>query len=134
MRRSQLPIVLSMLAVFLSGSLVGALAHRLYAAKTVYTANDRRSPSEYRQRYLNEMKTRLSLDEPQTARLGEVLDRTRQRFHAFNEKHKPEISAIHEEQVREIRGMLNADQQQRYEEYLKERESKRVRDRDKKSK
>ena len=114
-----------MLAVFVSGSVVGALAHRLYSARTVYTATDRRSPNEYRQKYLTEMKTRLSLDDTQTSRLGEALDRTRQRFRDFNEKHKPEISAIHEEQVREIRAMLSPDQQNRYEQYLKERESKR---------
>lgn len=114
-----------MLAVFTSGALVGAFAHRLYTVKTVDAAPQRRSPSEYRQRYLADMKNRLNLDEGQTARLSEALDRTRQRFHDFNEKHKPEIASIHEEQVRDIRGLLKADQQQRYEEYLKEREEKR---------
>jgi hypothetical protein len=117
-----------MLAVFLSGSVVGAFAHRLYMVRTVANADapaQRRSPAEYRQRYLNEMKVRLGLDGAQTSRLGEVLDRTRQRFRDFNEKHKPELSEIHDEQVREVLAMLNTDQQQRYEAYLKEREQKR---------
>jgi Spy/CpxP family protein refolding chaperone len=117
-----------MLAVFLSGSVVGAFAHRLYMVRTVSTAESsaqRRSPAEYRQRYLNEMKLRLGLDDGQTARLGEVLDHTRQRFREFNEKHRDELSGIHEEQVNEIRAMLKPDQQQRYETYLKEREQKR---------
>jgi hypothetical protein len=125
MKRSQLSIVLSMLAVFSSGALVGAFGHRLYTVRTVDAAPQRRSPSEYRQRYLTEMKTRLSLDDSQTARLSQALDRTRERFRTFNEKHKPEISAIHEEQTREIRALLTPEQQGLYEQYLKEREQKR---------
>ena len=127
MRRSQLSIVLSMLAVFTSGTLVGAFAHRLYTVKTVDAA-PRRSPAEYRQKYLSDMKNRLSLDDAQTARLSEALDRTRQRFHAFNEKHKDEISGIHAEQVREINSLLSPDQRQKYEQYLSERERKRKHD------
>jgi hypothetical protein len=127
MKRSQLTIVLSMMAVFLSGSVVGAFAHRLYMVRsaTADAPAQRRSPAEFRQRYLNEMKMRLGLDDLQTSRLSDVLDRTRNRFRDFNEKHKEELSGIHEEQVREIRAMLNPDQQPRYEEYLKEREQKR---------
>lgn len=125
MKRSQLSIVLSMLAVFASGTLVGAFAHRLYVVRTVDAAPQHRSPSEYRRKYVNDMKTRLQLDEGQTARLSDALDRTRERFHAFNEKHKPEISAIHDEQTREIRALLKPEQQPLYEEYLKERDRKR---------
>ena len=127
MKRSQLTIALSMLTVFLSGSVVGAFAHRLYMVRstTADAPAQRRSPSEFRQRYLNEMKMRLGLDEAQTSRLSGVLDQTRTRFRNFNEKHKTELSGIHEEQVREIRAMLKTDQLPRYEAYLKEREQKR---------
>ena len=127
MRRSHLSIALSMLAVFVSGSLVGAFAHRLYMVRTVDAdaSPQRRSPAEFRQRYLNEMKSRLSLDDAQTSRLNEVLDHTRQRFREFNEKHKDEMSLIQDSQVREIRAMLKPEQQQQYEVYLREREQKR---------
>jgi hypothetical protein len=125
MRRSALSIALSMLAVFLSGALVGAFAHRLYTARVVDAATQRRSPAEFRQKYLNDMQSRLQLDDGQTARLGTILDNTRQRFRAFNEKHKAELSAIQDEQVSEIRSILNADQLARYEEYRQERDRKR---------
>ena len=125
MKRSHLSITLSMLAVFLSGGLVGALGHRLYTAKTVYSAPARRSPAEHRQRYLNELKTRLSLNDGQTGKLDQILENTRQRFQAFNAKHKDEMSAIHKEQIREIKAMLEPHQQAPYEEFLKEREKRR---------
>ena len=125
MKRSHLSITLSMLAVFLSGGLVGALGHRLYTAKSVYSAEPRRSPAEHRQRYLNDMKARLSLSDSQTSKLDGILENTRQRFHDFNQKHKSELSGIHEEQVREIRAMLEPHQLGPYEEYRKERERRR---------
>lgn len=126
MKKSSLSIALYMLAVFVSGAIVGAFGHRLYTVRTVEADTGRpRNPSEYRQRYLNDMKARLSLDGTQTSQLSAVLDQTRERFKAFNEKHKAELSEIHETQVRDIRAMLNPAQQTAYEEYRKEREHKR---------
>jgi len=125
MRRSNLTVALYMLAVFVSGGLVGAFGHRLYTVRTVDASSQRRSPAEFRQRYINEMRGRLDLDETQAAKLNEVLDRTRARFREFNEKHKPELSSIQDAQVQEIQALLRADQQDRYEAYRKERERKR---------
>jgi uncharacterized protein YeaO (DUF488 family) len=128
MKRSQLTIAMSMLAVFLSGSVVGAFAHRLYMVRTVSTADaspQRRSPTEFRQRYLNELKLRVGLDDAQTSNVNDILDRTRARFHDFNEKHKTELSSIQAAQVGEIEAILNAEQRQRYHAFLAEREQKR---------
>jgi hypothetical protein len=99
----------------------------LYTVRTVDAARapQRPSPAEFRQRYVNEMRGRLSLDDVQTAKLGQVLDRTRARFREFNEQHKPELTQIQEEQVREIHAFLRPDQQTLYEEFRKERDRKR---------
>lgn len=124
MKRSHLSIALYMLAVFVSGAVVGAFGHRLYTVRTV-GADTRRSPNDFRQRYVAEMKAKLNLDESQAQKLGVILDQTREQFKAFNEKHKAELSEIHEGQVREIRAMLTPAQQPIYEEHRKERERKR---------
>jgi hypothetical protein len=125
MKRSNLPVVLSLLAVFVSGTLVGAFGYRLYTVRTVVAAPERPSPAEFRKRYVNEMRGRLALDEAQTAKLTDVLDRTRSRFRDFNEKHKQELSEIQDAQVREIQAFLRPDQQGRYEEYRKDRDRRR---------
>jgi hypothetical protein len=114
-----------MLAVFVSGAVVGAFGHRLYTVRTVGADTNRRSPNDYRQRYLADMKIRLTLDDGQTQKLVQILDQTKERFKAFNEKHKDELTEIHENQVQEIRAMLTSAQQPVYEEYRKERERKR---------
>lgn len=125
MKRSNLSLALYLLAVFVSGGLVGAFGHKLYMVRTVDAASQRRSPAEFRQRYINEMRGRLGLDDGQAARLNEVLDRTRTRFREFNEKHKPELSGIQDAQVSEIQALLRPDQQDRYTAYRLERERKR---------
>ena len=126
MKRSHFSIALYMLVVFISGAVVGAFGHRLYTVRTVEADTERRrTPSDFRQKYLNDMKVRLSLDEAQTTKLSSILDQTRERFKAFNEKHRPEMTEIHETQVRDIRAMLKPEQQPIYEEYRKERERKR---------
>jgi hypothetical protein len=126
MKRSHLSIALYLLVVFISGALVGALGHRLYTVRSVEAdVRQRKSPSEYRKGYLRDMTARLSLDEAQAQKLDTILDETRNRFRAFNDKHKAEMSEIHEAQVREIRAMLRPEQQAAYEEYRQERERKR---------
>lgn len=125
MKRGNLSVGLYMLAVFLTGALVGAFGHKLYTVRSVDAAPQRRSPAEFRKQYVNEMRGRLSLDDAQTAKLTEVLDRTRARFREFNEKHKPELSEIQDTQVKEINAFLNSDQQSRYDEFRRERERKR---------
>jgi len=115
-----------MAAVFASGAVVGAFGHRLYTVRSVDAAvNERRSPADFRKRYVNELRGRLNLDETQTARVGQILDETRARFKTFNEKYKPELTHIHDQQVQDINAILNPVQQQRYEEYRKERDRKR---------
>ena len=126
MKRSHLSIALYLLVVFVSGALVGALGHRLYTVRSVEAENrPRKSPAEYRKGYLKDMTARLSLDDAQAQKLDTILDETRDRFRAFNDKHKAEMSEIHEAQVREIRAMLRPEQQAAYEAYRQERERKR---------
>lgn len=125
MKRSHLQIALYMLIVFLSGSVVGALAHRLYMVKTVTAEPRRRTPEEFRRKYIEDMRARLQLNDSQAAKLNEILDQTNARFRAFREAHKAEMDAIHAEQVNAINAMLNDAQKVEYENFRKEREKRR---------
>jgi len=121
MKRSNCHVALSLLAVFLSGTVVGAFAFRLYTVRTIEAAAPS-TPEAYRKKYVSEMKARLNLDDSQTGRLNQILDQTRAKAAAVKLRYKPDMDRIHTEQVQDIRTMLNVPQTQEYEKYLHDRE------------
>jgi hypothetical protein len=122
MKRSNFSLVLSLLVMFASGCTVGALGYRLYMIRTVSGAE--RNPEHYRQKYMQEMRTRLNLNEQQVNRLSEILDRTRARYREVREKYGPEMKAIGQEQTEQIRSILNDEQRVEYEKIRVEREKR----------
>jgi len=123
MNRSKFSIAAYVLAVFLSGIVVGGFGQRLYMARSVgATGRMPRNPEEFRKAYVDDMRSRLRLDEPQLARLHTILDETRESYKAFKEQHKPEMKAIHDTQVAKINAILNDSQRAEYGRFRAERE------------
>ena len=114
--------------LFLGGVAVGVFGHRLYTLNSVNASVNPRNPEEFRRRYVAEMRTRLKLTDDQVARLGPVLDETRQRHRELMDKHRPEFKAIQDEQVRRIREILTDSQQAEYTSMLADREKQRQRE------
>jgi len=121
MTRKSLPIALYLLVVFVSGSVVGALAYRTYNPPTARTVNAPPSPSEFRQRYLDESKARLNLTPDQVTRLTAILDDTDARFHQARERENEEIRQIREEHFARVRMILTPEQRPKYEQLRQER-------------
>jgi hypothetical protein len=123
MRRSNLVVGLYLLLVFLSGAAVGFFGHLLYRPATARTASIAKpKPEELRQKRLMEMKARLKLNDDQVRQLNSIYDGTRQEF---NEKIRPQMKVIQDQQSGKIRGILNGDQLSEYEKLLLENEKKR---------
>jgi hypothetical protein len=127
-KRSQLSIVLSMLAVFGSGIVVGAYAYHSYTVKTVKaTAGEapaRKSPEQWRREYVAMLAKRLTLDEKQVGSLNSILDDTRSQFKQLKERHKSEADQLKGAQTDKIRAMLNPTQLAEYEKFREERDRK----------
>src|SRR6266849_9659188 len=128
MRRSSLITGIYLLLLFLSGVAVGAFGLRLYTLNSVNASVNPSNPEEFRRRYVGELRARLKLTDDQVARLGPILDETRQRYHDLHEKHKPEMKAVQEDQVQKIRAILTDAQQSEYTKLLDERERLRQRE------
>jgi protein CpxP len=134
MKKSSLSVGISLLAVFLSGAVVGAFGHRLYMVRSVYSglATVRQptppKPEEFRKKYVEELRTRLQLDEPQLAKLNTILDQTREKFHQVRERSKErsksESMQVRQEQRSQIRAMLKPEQQPEYEKVIQERDNR----------
>lgn len=132
MPKSRLSAVLSLLLVFVSGALVGVLAHRAYTIKTVTAgpaAPRRRDPSEWRKHFMDEMRTRLKLDDSQAAELNHIMDSVELEFRQVREKWNTENQAIQKSMVDRINATLRPEQQVLYKQLRGEREAERQRHR-----
>ncbi len=123
MRRSTLTIVLYLLAVFASGTVVGAFGYRLVSVTPV-AAKAKSTPEEWRKQYLNEMQTRAKLSPEQLQQLNSILDQTRSRFHDAREKHDELMKQIKLEQRNRVRSILSETQLPEYEKLHAEREQR----------
>jgi hypothetical protein len=124
MLRSRLSAAVYLVLVFASGVLMGGVAVRLYLTSRV-SAVSRPSPEEWRQRYVNDLKTKVKLDDAQVQQLQQILDGTRQRYHNLRDQEKSQAQAIQTQQTEQIRAMLREDQRPLYEQLRAERDRRR---------
>lgn len=125
MKRWNAPIALYLFLVFVSGSVVGALAYRTYNPPTARSsAPPKLSPEEFRRQYLEEMRTRVGMSPDQVKKLDEILDETRSRFRESRDKHDQEIKTIREEQFAKVRAILTPEQLPKYEQVRSERDQR----------
>jgi uncharacterized membrane protein len=131
--KKSMGVGLSLLAVFLSGAVVGAFGHRLYMVRSVYSVPATvqpppAKPEDFRKKYIEELSTRLHLDEVQLGKLNTILDQTREKFHQARERSKErsrtESAQIRQEQRNHVRAMLKPDQLTEYEKIIQERDNR----------
>jgi hypothetical protein len=133
MKRKTLSTALYVSLVFLSGAVVGGFAHRLYTMNPVLASPASPKPDDYRRKYLDEIGRRISLSAEQLAQVNAILDSTRARYNEVRVKWdkeaklkaKPELKAIHEDQVHKIKGILSETQQAEYDKFRIDREKRR---------
>lgn len=119
MRRSNLATLVYLLLVFVSGAVVGGFANRLYMMNTVKADSAAtRSRADFRKQYVQEMRTRLHLTDPQVAELQQIMDTTGQHFHDL---HK----SIEDEHVRKVVAILDESQKVEYAKMREERDRRR---------
>jgi hypothetical protein len=126
MRRFNLSLVFYLLLVFLSGVVVGVLGDRFHATRSVKARNPY-SPEEMRQRYVEDLRSRLKLSDEQLQQLTAILGETHDRFRELRKKYGPETRAIQDAQIEKIRSMLNEKQRAEYEKMRQERDRRRQR-------
>jgi hypothetical protein len=138
MPKSKISALLSLLLVFASGVLVGAVGYRLYTVSSVATATlpksgpPRLDPEEARRRLIADQRQRLHLDDQQVAQLNQIYDETRQAFDQLHREGSAKSRAIWDRQKAKVRAILRPDQVPLYDQWQAERDAmhKRERDRD----
>ena len=120
MKRNQWPAAVVAILLFCCGAAVGALAHRYYSASIVSA----KSPEDFRQHYISEMRTKLRLTPDQVDKLENILDETKARTKAVRDQYRPEMLKIKNEQISRVKFILKPDQIPAYEQLVAEREAR----------
>ena len=113
MANTKLSAFLSILFVFCSGIVVGAVGYRVYNTSVVPTVKPpekRPTPEEFRNHLVEEMTREVHLDDRQVALLKQIYEQTRVHFDEVNTKLRAEGQSIHDEQIDKIKKMLRPDQ------------------------
>ncbi len=119
MRRSNLATLAYLLVVFVSGAVVGGFANRLYMTKSTPALAASKSRAQVRQEYLQEMRGRLHLTDPQMVQLNQIMDTTGQQMREMRK-------SIENEHVQKVIAMLNDSQKSEYAKMRDEREKRRA--------
>ena len=107
------------LIVFLLGFAAGALSlsayrHRVDPARQAIWAG-----KFNRERYVQELTEAVRLQPEQMGAFNAALDETRDEFLALRKRLQPQFEEVRQRARQRIRGVLNADQQPRFEAFLK---------------
>ena len=118
MGKFKLSALVSLVLVFLSGVLVGAVAQRLYMVSSVSSNASgslppgvrKQSPEDVRKHAVAEMRQRVKLDDSQVTQLEGIYDQTREQFDRLFQNRNAEARVLWDKQNDEIRHMLRPDQ------------------------
>ncbi len=127
MKLSKLKLSVYVGLIFLSGVAVGVFGHRLYIVSSVNAGPP--TPAEFRKQLVSEMTAKVKLRPEQVTRLNQILDQTKAKFDAADDRKKkemrPEYMAIRNEQTELIRQMLDDGQKPAFEQFRQERRERR---------
>jgi hypothetical protein len=130
MLRTKTSAVLSLALVFVSGALVGVLAHRAYIVRSASAnAEFTRKPSsaDWRKHVSGEMRTKLKLDDAQAEQLNDIFDKMDVRVRELRTIRESENQALQNDLIAKINGILRPEQLELYKQYREEREKERQR-------
>ena len=120
MPRTRLSAAIYMLLVFASGVLIGVSSHRLYDTNTA-SANSPQNMTEFRKKYLAEMRERVKVNDKQIAAVVQHLDDAKRRYDDLRVQEVPLHDHIQQELVDEIRSELTPEQKIAYDKWHAER-------------
>lgn len=121
MSRTGLAAALYFSLVFLGGAVVGGVGYKLYSA----SAKAASGPTQFRQKYMDEMKSRLALSPEQATKIEAILDETRAKYREIYQRNKPEMDAIQADQTLRIESLLTPAQKTDFSKLREERDQRR---------
>ena len=119
MIQTRVKVRLAFVSIFILGIAAGVLGVSIYSGRI-----DPGRPSGWtgrfdRERYVKQMTEAVGLQPEQMGALNAILDETREEFLALRARLRPQFDEVRQRARVRIRGILNADQQGRFEAFVK---------------
>jgi hypothetical protein len=118
MKRNQWMALALAVLLFVSGAAIGALADHLFEGRSVIA----KGAEDFRQRYMDEMRTKLKLTPAQMDQLQLILDDTKAKVKAVRDSYHPAMLKIKQEQISRVKSILRPEQVPAYEQLVSEHE------------
>src|SRR5574337_134998 len=116
---------LAFLVVFLLGFAAGALRWSAYSRRREAMPQAVWTGKFNRERYVQEVTEAVRLQPAQMGALNAALDETREEFLALRKRLQPQFEEVRQRARQRIRGVLNAEQQPRFEAFVKRLDEER---------
>jgi hypothetical protein len=137
MLKPRLSVFLSLLFVFLSGTLVGSLGYRWYAVNNAPPDIGRGRPkgppptqaeidnhlAEVKKRILADMVREVKVDPQQVVQISTIMDDVRTEFGAVHRDEQEKAKEIRQKQTERINEILRPDQRPLYEQWRAKRDA-----------
>ena len=125
MIRTRVKVQFAFLAIFLLGFAAGALSLSAYQRRVDPARQAVWAGKFNRERYVRELREAVGLHPEQMGALNAALDETRDEFLALRKRLQPQFEEVRQRARQRIRGVLNADQQPRFEAFVKQWDEER---------
>ena len=119
MVETRVKVLLAFLTVFLLGFAVGAMSLTVYHRRVETGRQSTWTGRFDRERYVRQMTEAVGIRPEQMAALNAILDETREEFLALRKRLNPQFDEIRARARIRIRGILDAEQQARFNQFVK---------------
>ncbi len=124
--KTRLKIWLVLVGVFVLGSVTGAALSGVYQARS-YGGPDGKHDNKG-QAFIDKMRKELNLTNEQAAQINTIVNETRNEFRTLRAEARPRYDAIRQKKRERIRGVLNAEQQQKFDQMIARKDAARAKD------
>ncbi len=119
MVETRVKVLLAFLTIFLLGVAAGAMSLTVYHRRVETGRQSTWTGRFDRERYVKQMTEAVGIRPEQMAALNGILDETREEFLALRKQLDPQFNDIRQRARNRIRGILDAEQQARFNQFVK---------------